>query len=147
MNPLGGFKTGSKVQRRRHATRRSTRGIGPPPDPNSARSKARAAKAARAVTSLPSPVAVLQPIALVQSGEQAAGSTAFPVKSGREQPLDLMFRLMASDDPRIQLQAAIAAAPYVHPKLVPVKSKSEEKEKKPSRFTTSLPPVRLIVNK
>jgi hypothetical protein len=63
----------------------------------------------------------------------------------RELPLELMYRLMEeSDDPRMQLQAAIAAAPYVHPKLTPIKK--DDKEKKVNRFAALVarPPLRVV---
>jgi len=118
-------------------------GSGPPPNPHSARSKAKAARAAKLGLVPNSPPAPLSPTQ-VEAGPADAGRAAIGLE--KEKPLELMYRLMESRDPRIALQAAIAAAPYVHPKLMPVKVK-DDKEKKPNRFSSPLPPPRLVSNK
>lgn len=59
-----------------------------------------------------------------------------------ELPVPAMLRVMReSKDPRIILQAAIAAAPYLHPKKAPISAKAEGgAEKKPSRFAAPAAP-------
>lgn len=119
-------------------------GSGPAPNPNSARSKARAARAAKVGLSLaPAPVSVVS----VQGAMPAGQSGQRPETPSGPNPLDLMFQLMQCSDPRIALQAAIAAAPYVHPKLMPVKVKVDDKDRKPNRFAVPPTPPRLVSNK
>jgi hypothetical protein len=129
-------------------------GSGPSADPDSARSKAKAKR-------------VQKPkVAFTEGGVKTAGAPArwpFGTKppvadpvaeptpppvplTGNETPLEAMLKIMrGSSDDRTRLQAAVAAAPYVHAKLLPGKAAGDGKEKKaPSRFATAAPPLRIV---
>lgn len=127
-------------------------GAGRKPDPNSARSRAKAARDAKSIAltvdgvktaAAPAswPFGTSPPVA-----DEAAPPAPPPAElDGTETPLEAMLKIMRnSADDRIRLQAAVAAAPYVHAKLMPGKV-SGEKEKKPSgRFAAAAPPLRVV---
>ncbi len=91
-------------------------------------------------------MAVVRPVTPVTPAPPSTAQDT-PTAGQREQPLELMYRLMVCGDPRIELQAAIAAAPYVHPKMMPVKVKADDKDRKPNRFATPARPPRLVSSK
>jgi hypothetical protein len=129
-------------------------GAGRKPDPNSARSRAKAAKATNSigltapdgakVAAAPDswPFGTRPPVA-----DPAAPPAPPPVAlTGNETPLEAMLKIMReSSDDRTRLQAAVAAAPYVHGKMMPGKVAGDGKEKKaPSRFSAAVAPLRVV---
>jgi hypothetical protein len=85
------------------------------------------------------PPTVTEPPADLPAAEVVA-----PIPAGPEDetPLAAMLRIMrAAEDPRIALQAAVAAAPYLHAKRAPISAKGgHDAEKKPSRFSVPAAP-------
>lgn len=63
-------------------------------------------------------------------------------------PLDYLLAVMRSPDASnsARMQAAIQAAPYVHPKLAPAGKKDARNDtaKKASKFAASAPPLKLV---
>lgn len=78
------------------------------------------------------------------SALSAAGDAGDEIAAGPadEQPVAAMLRVMReATDPRLILQAAVAAAPYLHPKKAAISAKAEGgAEKKASRFAPPAPP-------
>lgn len=133
-------------------------GAGRKTDPNSARSKARAAKEAAGGFTAPGgekkptapaewPFGRAAPIPPLTAAVPPGPATA-PIEN--EQPLDVLLRLMREAvDPRMQLQAAMAAAPYLHAKAAPLGKKEargiEAKKAGGGKFGAGAPPT-LVVN-
>lgn len=136
-------------------------GAGRKPNPNSARQKALAAKAAKLAGGFTASGGEKVETAPANwpFGTQAPAAPSPPAMSpapseSPDKPLSALELLQSvyrdgAEDLKVRLQAAALAAPFESPKMAPVAKKEPKPEKlaTPSRFAAKAPPKLVVNNK
>jgi len=137
-------------------------GAGRKPNPNSARQRALAAKAAKLASGFTAPTGEKAEAApqnwpfgtqVPEPPPPPPAATPAPVAPPDKalSALELLQRVYRDDaeDLKVRLQAAALAAPFESPKMAPVAKKDPKPEKPatPSRFASKAPPKLVVNNK